>query len=165
MKGFLIDTNILSIFAKADGLSVLCRLLGCEELPITPSVLDELLVPLEYGYDFPQKVLDIVEVVAVTKREIEMYEALRLQGRVSTADAEMIMVCKQRGWLYITMDKVALRVAKTSGVETADLQALLEAIKRRELLNPEQLRMLIDRMEQEDRTRLPYKDSILADEE
>lgn len=51
MKGFLIDTNILSIFAKADGLSVLCRLLGCEELPITPSVLDELLVPSEgVGY-------------------------------------------------------------------------------------------------------------------
>lgn len=94
-----------------------------------------------------------------------MYEALRLKGRVSTADAEMIMVCKQRGWLYITLDKVALRVAKMLGVETADLQALLEAIKRRELLNPEQLRMLIDRMEQEDRTRLPYKDSILADEE
>lgn len=144
---------------------MLCRLLGYEELPITPSVLDELLVPLEYGYDFPQKVLDIVEVIAVTKKEIEMYEALRLQGRVSTADAEMIMVCKQRGWLYITMDKVALRVAHTLGVETADLQALLVAIKSKGLLNREQLRMLIDRMEQEDRTHLPYKDSILFDEE
>ena len=113
----------------------------------------------------PQKVLDIVEVIAVTKKEIEMYEALRLQGRVSTADAEMIMVCKQRGWLYITMDKVALRVAHTLGVETADLQALLVAIKSKGLLNREQLRMLIDRMEQEDRTHLPYKDSILFDEE
>ena len=57
MKGFLIDTNILSIFAKAEGLPMLCRLLGYEELPITPSVLDELLVPLEYGYDFPQGIV------------------------------------------------------------------------------------------------------------
>jgi tmRNA-binding protein len=72
----------------------------------------------------------------------------------------MIMVCKQRGWLYITMDKVALRVANTLSVETADLQTLLEAIKRKELLDREQLRTLIDRMEQEERTHLPYKDSI-----
>ena len=54
------------------------------------------------------------------------------------------------------MDKVALQAARAAGVDTVDLQALLEAIKRSGLLDQEQLRALIDRMEQEDRTRLPY---------
>ena len=165
MHDFLIDTDILSIFAKADGLSILCRLLDCEELPITPSVLDELLVPLEYEYDFPRDILSRADVVAVTPEEIEGYEHLKLQGRLSTADAEMITICKQRGWLYITMDKVALRTAKAAGVDTADLKVLLEAIKRAKLLDREQLRALIERMEREDRTRLPYKEAILAGEE
>lgn len=165
MHDFLIDTDILSIFAKADGLSILCRLLECEKLPITPSVLDELLVPLEYGYDFPRDILSKTDIVAVMPEEIEGYESLRLQGRLSTADAEMIAICKQRGWLYITMDKVALRTAKAAGVDTADLRVLLEAIKRAQLLGQEQLRALIERMERKDRTRLPYKEALLAEED
>jgi len=159
---FLVDTDILSIFAKAEALPLLCQLLNCKKLPITPSVFDELLVPLEYGYDFPQAVLSRAEVVAVTPEELESYETLRFQGRLSGADAEMIAICKQRGWLYITMDKVALRTAKAAGVDTVDLQALLEAIKRLALLDQEQLRALLDRMEREDRTELPYKDLVLS---
>ena len=128
----------------------------CEALPITPRVLDELLVPLEYGYDFPHDILSRADVVPATLEEFEIYEELRLQGRLSSADAEMIAIRKERGWLYITMDKVALQAARAAGVDTVDLQALLEAIKRSGLLDQEQSRALIDRMEQEDRTRLPY---------
>jgi hypothetical protein len=127
--------------------------------------IDELLVPLEYGYDFPQNILSRADVVPTTLEEFEIYEELRLQGRLSSADAEMIAICKQRGWLYVTMDKVALGAARAAGVDTVDLQALLEAIKRLGLLDREQLRALIDRMEQEDRTRLPYKESILTSEQ
>jgi predicted nucleic acid-binding protein len=120
---------------------------------------------LEYGYDFPRDILSKADIVAVMPEEIEGYESLKLQGRLSTADAEMIAICKQRGWLYITMDKVALRTAKAAGVDTADLRVLLEAIKRAQLLGQEQLRALIERMERKDRTRLPYKEALLAAEE
>jgi len=165
MHDFLIDTDILSIFAKAKGLSTLCRLLECEKLPITPSVLDEVLIPLEYGYDFPHDILSRARIVVVTQEEMESYEHLKLQGKLSATDAELVAICKQRGWLYITMDKVALRAAQAAGVDTADLRVLLEAIKRAKLLDREQLRALIERMEREDRTRLPYKAALLATEE
>jgi hypothetical protein len=165
MREFLIDTDILSIFAKANGLSTLCRLLECEKLPITPGLLDELLVPLEYGYDFPRDILSMAEIVVVMSGEIEGYEHLKLQGRLSTTDAEIIAICKQRGWLYITMDKVALRAAQAADVNTVDLEALLKAIKRIGLLDREQLQALIERMECQDRTRLPYKETLLAVEE
>jgi len=65
----------------------------------------------------------------------------------------------------MTMDKVALEAARAVGVSTVDLQALLEGIKRVGLLDHEQLRALIDRMEREDRTQLPYKESIVASEQ
>jgi len=164
MQGFLMDTDILSIFAKADALSILCRLLQCERFPITPGVLNELLVPLEYGYDFPRRILDQAEIVPMTLEETEDYEALRIQGRLSVADAEIIAICKRRRWIYITMDRVALRCAEEFGVRTVDLQALLEAIKRAGLLSLKQLQVLIERMEGEDRTRIPYKEALLRPE-
>lgn len=163
MLTFLLDTDIVSIFAKAEALSLLCRLFQCERLPITSGVFDELLVPLEYGYDFPQRVLALAEAVAMAPDEIEDYEALRLQGKVSTADAELIAICRRRGWTYVAMDRVALRCAEEHGVRTLDLQALLKAIVEAELLDRDGLRALIERMEKEDRTTLPYKEALLKE--
>ena len=104
MIPFLFDTDILSIFAKARALPLLCRLFESERLPITPRVFDELLVPLEYGYDFPDRIFALAEVVSVEPDEIEAYESLRFEGRVSAADAEVIAVCQWRGWTYVSMD-------------------------------------------------------------
>jgi len=165
MQDFLIDTDILSVFAKADGLPILCRLFQWQRLPVTPAVLDEILVPLEYGYDFPRRILARTEILSMVPDEARDYEALRLQGKLSAADAEMIAICKRRGWLYVTMDKVALRCAEEFGVRTVDLQALLKAIKRAELLTTDELRALIERMEREDRTRIPYKEALLTPEQ
>lgn len=39
MSGLLLDTDILSIFAKANALPLLCEILGCERLPITTGLL------------------------------------------------------------------------------------------------------------------------------
>ncbi|MDH7484953.1 MAG: hypothetical protein QHJ81_01615 [Anaerolineae bacterium] len=164
MQGILMDTDILSIFAKADALSLLRHLLQCEHFLITPGVLNELLVPLEYGYDFPRQILDQAEIVPMTPEEAQDYEALRIEGKLSVADAEMIAICKRRRWIYITMDRVALRCAEEFGVRTVDLRALLEAIKRAGLLSLKQLRALIERMEREDRTRIPFKEALLKPE-
>jgi len=158
---FLLDTDILSIFAKAEALPLLCRLFRCDRLPITPGVFDELLVPLEYGYDFPQRILALAEVVTMTPSEFENYEPLRLQGKVSAADAELISICRQRGWSYVGMDRVALRCAENYGVRTIDLQVLLKAIVEVKLLDRDGLQALIERMEREDRTTLPYKEDLL----
>lgn len=49
----IIDTDILSMFAKADALDVLMLLFGREQIGMTPAIADEITVPLQYGYDFP----------------------------------------------------------------------------------------------------------------
>lgn len=165
MTDFLLDTDILSIFAKAEALSLLCRFFQRERLPLTSGVFDELLIPLEYGYDFPQRILALAEVVVMTPDEVEDYEALRLQGKLSAADAELISICRRRGWIYVAMDRVALRCAEEHGVRTVDLHALLKAIVKAKLLDQDGLRALIARMEHEDHTTLPYKEALLETEE
>jgi|YNPNPStandDraft_1061719.scaffolds.fasta_scaffold79509_2 hypothetical protein len=164
MSRFLLDTDILSIFAKAGALPLLCDFFQCQRLPMTSGVFDELLIPLEYGYDFPQRILDLAEVVTMTPEEAQDYEALRLQGKLSAADAELIAICGRRGWAYVAMDRVALRCAEQHGVRTIDLQALLKAMLEAKLLDRQGLQALIERMEREDHTTLPYKESLLETE-
>lgn len=97
MSGLLLDTDILSLFAKVNAVSLLCQLLGCERLPITIGVFNEIAVPLEYGYDFPRHILALAEMVLMAPDEVDVFEALRLEGKVSASDAEIIAICQRRG--------------------------------------------------------------------
>jgi hypothetical protein len=163
MKDFLLDTDILSLFAKVDALPLLCHLLRNERLPITPAILNELLVPLEYGYDFPREILAIADMILMLPEEIPAFQELRLGGKLSAADAEMIAICQNRRWIYITMDRVAAGCAASRGVRTMDLRALLAAIGIGGLLTRNELQILIEKMEKADRTTLPYKEDILSE--
>jgi hypothetical protein len=104
---FLLDTDILSLFAKADAIDLLLRLFHVERLAIIQGVFNELAIPLEYGYQFLHRVFGHSTAVSLSSDELTLYETLRLEGIVSTADAEQIVVCQARGWVYVTMDQVA----------------------------------------------------------
>ena len=56
MRGVLLDADILSLFAKVDAMPLLCELLKCDKLPITPGAFNEIMVPLTYGYEFPNRI-------------------------------------------------------------------------------------------------------------
>lgn len=163
MSGFLLDTDILSIFAKADALALLRELLKCTKLPITTGVFNEIVIPLEYGYDFPLRIMADTETVLLAPDEVSTFEALRLDGKVSAADAEIIAICQRRQWRYITMDRVAARYAEEQGVRTIDLHTLLKALLTGGLLNREQLMALVERMEKADHTNFPFRDDLFRE--
>ncbi len=162
MSGFLLNTDILSIFAKANALSLLCKLLGCERLPITTGVFNEIVVPLEYGYNFPRLIMAMAETVLMSSDEAAIFEALRLEGKVSAADAEIVAICQRRSWVYVTMDRVAARYAEQHGVRTVDLHALLKAALTGGLLAEDQLRALVEQMERTDHTIFPFKEELFG---
>jgi len=69
MRGFLLDTDILSIFAKVNALALLREILGCDRLPITTGVFNEIVIPLEYGYDFPRGIMAVADTVLMSADE------------------------------------------------------------------------------------------------
>ncbi|MCX6031176.1 MAG: hypothetical protein NT169_17995 [Chloroflexi bacterium] len=160
MSGFLVDTDILSIFAKANALALLREILGCQRLPITTGVFNEIVIPLEYGYDFPRRVMAVAETVLMSSEEVAVFETLRLEGRVSAADAEIVAICQRRSWIYVTMDRVAARYAEMHGVRSVDLHALLKAALTGGLLAEDQLRALVEQMERADHTVFPFKEEL-----
>jgi len=159
---FLLDTDILSLFAKAEAIDLLRRLLRVERLAITQGVFNELTVPLGYGYHFPHSVFAASTTVSLSEDELTLYETLRLEGVVSAADAEQIAVCQIRGWAYVTMDQIAARAAQQRGVRTIGLPSLFKALQQAGILNGDALRTLLDRMERLDRTRFLFRDDLFS---
>ena len=77
--------------------------------------------------------------------ETHDFEILRLEGKVSAADAEMIAICSHREWGWVTMDRVATREARARNVQTIGLAALLLAGLTRGLATKDQLAGLMTR--------------------
>lgn len=53
---FILDTDIASAFAKSGHFDVMIKFFG--SVGITPSVYEELLTPLEHGYEYPKEIFE-----------------------------------------------------------------------------------------------------------
>lgn len=164
MRGVLLDADILNLFAKVDAMSLLCEILKCDKLPITPGVFNEIMAPLTYGYEFPNRIIAVSEIILMRSEETQDFEMLRLEGKVSAADAEMIAICSHRGWGWVTMDRVATREARARNVQTIGLDALLLAGLTRGMATKDQLAGLMAQMEKADKTIYPFKRDLLGDD-
>lgn len=84
MRGVLLDADILSLFAKVDAMPLLCEILKCDKLPITSGVFNEIMVPLTYGYEFPNRIIAVSKTILMRSEETHDFEMLRLDGKVSS---------------------------------------------------------------------------------
>lgn len=63
----ILDTDIASAFAKAGHFEEIIKLFG--SVGITPSVYEELIIPLEYGYEYPKEVFEKAKLVTILEEE------------------------------------------------------------------------------------------------
>ena len=66
----VIDTDILSMFAKADMIDLLKSVLSARAV-MTPIIRLEISVPLEFGYEFPHRVISNIRIRGTEKMNIE----------------------------------------------------------------------------------------------
>lgn len=142
----IIDADILSTFAKANSLELLGALLGLDSIAMTPAIRDEISVPLQYGYEFPEKVLNYVPVVRLTEKAWEEHERLVKTGLpLGKGELEAMAFCKAEGAIFATNDSVARAFAKQMGVKVLSLQAILRGLWVNGLLDKAEVRKLLDR--------------------
>lgn len=141
----IVDTDVLSIFAKVDALDVLDSYFGEGRYVITPGIQAELAVPLQYGYGFPQAILERVETTGLSDREWKTHISTVTDKRIGRGESEAIAVCVVRKWIFVTNDSQAARVAQSTGVQTVSFPALVRGIWLRGILDKSQTeRLLID---------------------
>lgn len=118
------DTDLLSVFAKVDGLDLLQRAFPKGEFLISKSVYDELLFSLEEGFEFPEKIFKMCEVVSLEQREVELYKKRRKKSKyltISKADLRTLIIGRKRGSPILSNDRKLLYLADREGILALDI--------------------------------------------
>ena len=148
----IVDTDILSMFAKADALVWLGRLFGRDRLAATPAIRDEIAVPLQYGYTFPLQVLAETAIAPLSNRAWMEYEYLRESGAtVGRGELESIAFCKTENAVFVTNDLAARRFAIAQGVRVLSLQSVLRGLWESGVCSKSEVRAVLERIRRADR--------------
>ena len=111
----LIDTNILSTFAKINRLDILFEVLGDDTLHISPNVLTELRFALDRGYEFCNEIFRLVDkkkihVVSLTHEEHVL--ALKLPRIFGKGELDSLALCLSRKWKMVTNERKVVNFCK-----------------------------------------------------
>jgi predicted nucleic acid-binding protein len=163
MMNIVFDTDILSIFAKADAIQYLEKLFSKDHLLITPSVYRELKVPKEFGYDFPDQIFNSkrFELVQLTGGEVEEFKSKLLKAKtVHSGELEAVIIARSRGYMFSSNDTKALEFAVSEEIEVLYLHSILRALWRFVVLTPDEVKELIRKMEIKDNMEIKEKHLI-----
>jgi len=151
----VLDTDIASVFAKVGKIDLLSQLFGKRELSVTPKVYEELLVPLRYGYDFPNRIFNKCRLIIPTSEEAgEFMDLLLKEPKLGGGELESIVVCKSRNYIFAAIDRVSLDFAKAQKVKAISFHAILRALWVSGNLSKKQVLDLIRQIEEKDQTKI-----------
>lgn len=142
----ILDTDIASAFAKSGHFDALIKLF--ESVGITPGVYEELLTPLEHGYEYPKEIFEKAELVTIS--DDEQREYLRLteeHAKVGKGEVESIVVCLKRGFLFSSFDKKAIIVAKDLGVDVVTAGVIFKGLIVKDIATKEEILKMVGDIE------------------
>lgn len=130
---------------------------------MAPAVYRELLQAERMGFAWVSHITQAVDVLPLTADENHVVEQLALQyPQLGSGEVESFVLAERHRLLCLTNDRRAKAVANGMGLSYLDLEEVLRALKLRDLLTTDELTVLIDRIEQEDRTRIKAKEDIIG---
>jgi len=151
----IMDTDLLSMFAKVDAIEALLELIGGDQIGITPAIAEEIAVPLQYGYGFPQQVLSNIPVVAINQQVAEKIAQLRIEATfLGRGEREAIAFCQIEQSIFATNDIEARRFAQSQRVAVMSLQALLRGMWVSGMKSQTEVKQLLERIKQTDRLKV-----------
>jgi predicted nucleic acid-binding protein len=159
-KAVVVDANIASVFAKIERLDLLLEILSKHSAFITTRIFEELSVPLDYGYTFPLDIFRRFDIIYPTAGENDAYQEMLVGNRsLGRGELEAICICKNRGYIFLSMDNASLIFAQSLGVETLKLHTLLRFLWKSGMRSKDEVKTIIREIEEKDKTSI--KDSYL----
>ena len=152
-KTIILDTDMVSAFAKINRLELLKKLFSKHHIVITPEIYEELTISLEYGYTFPLDIFRYFKVLPPSEEEREEYQRLLIEKRaLGKGELEAINICKHRKYSFSSMDVAALKFAEENGVETLELHSILRSLWESGLQSKDETKWIVKEIEIKDNT-------------
>lgn len=159
----LVDTNILSTFAKVNQLDLLEEVLG--NFHISPNVLEEVKRAEELGYTHAGEILKWVRndrILIACPREEEVEAMDKLPPSFGRGEKDCLAIALKRDALFVTNEGKVLNYCERNGVDCARLNTILRKLWKKEGLEKEDVRNLIKEIEKKDNLVVTDKDSIFS---
>ncbi len=101
------DTDVLSAFAKIDGLRLLSELFPKHSIVTSNGAYEELAFIKQAGYDFVNSITDFVEIISMNTKEQDEYNSFLSSTNLGKGELQCISICIFRKFPFITNDKKA----------------------------------------------------------
>lgn len=147
----LVDTSILSTFARVEALDLLDLLFRGGSLCVSPAVFREIMDAISQGCSWLGQVpvwlnSGRLQLVSVTADEVLAAQAL--PDSLGLGEREAIVLGQARQWAFLTNDRRARNYCREVGVEVFDLAGLLRALWMTGVRPKKFVRSLATRMEE-----------------
>ncbi|MEA1925552.1 MAG: hypothetical protein U9M95_06760, partial [Candidatus Altiarchaeota archaeon] len=114
-------------------------------------VYEELQASVGYGYVFPQELFEKIRVLDVTPEEQRRYRnMLRRHMTLGKGELESVSVAVERGCLFSSLDKRAVKFAQKKRVTVVVLKVILKGLWKKGICTKKEVKELVDRIEKED---------------
>ena len=138
---FVVDTTVLSNFAKTNSMDVLGKILG-ETALTTPQVVEEFMVGVNRGRYPPVEIP--IPITELTPEEERLYRLLR--AKLGKGESSCIAVAKHRGLILLSDDYDARKKARLLGVKVSGTIGLLVLGVKKGILTLEEGNELLEKM-------------------
>lgn len=159
----LVDTNILSTFAKIDRLDLLEKVLG--EMHISPNVLDEVKRAEELGYSHAKKILKLIrkgKIKISCPREEEVDFMDKIPSSFGRGERDCVAMALKRDALIVTNERKVLNYSEENAIAHVRLNTILRKLWRDDIMGKEEVRDLILEIEEKDNLIVTDKESIFT---
>ena len=149
----VLDTDFVSVLAKAEIIGLVKKLFsGKHDLIITPKVYEELNVPKEHGYTYPDEIFKNIGVLTAESKEQERYmELLAGNPTLGRGELESIAICMNRSAIFATLDEKAKRFAKNRGIHILHIHTVLKMLLKTGLCSEKDMMNIVRKIEKTDR--------------
>lgn len=157
------DTDLLSVFAKTMKLDLLREAFAEGKFVISESVYDEPSLSMEEGFDFPEGIFKMCDVVGLSEDEVELYKKRRGKPKfqtISKADLRTLILAKERNLPILSNDSRLLELADQDDVLALDIYDVLKILFKKEKLTEKEVRDVLSEMEERDNAVFKAKESI-----
>ena len=162
----IVDNNILSTFAKIGRLDILFQLFPQTQIGIVPAVYNELRVGVIKGHVQLKQVMEMVQqksIRLITLKEAEIFLKPTLPISFDEGELESVAVSKSRKITLLTNERSVKKWCIREDIKYADLPDLLRTCWKSKMMSKEEVKSLIEDIEDKDNITFRSKEEIFID--
>jgi predicted nucleic acid-binding protein len=161
--GIILDCDIASTLAKIDKMNLLQEIFTDKRIAIPNAVYVELVEAEKMGFTFPREIFNKIEVTSMNERELNDFKNTAKNQKIHHGEAEGITIAKNRGWVFLTNDSIAVKLCEQMNIAVLDLKDLLKMAARKKIITEAEMIEIFKDIETKDNTVIVEKEEILQE--